>query len=122
MNKSQWIIENYIKKDGTEPVEEFLDSLNPKDEAKMLRCIELLEEFGIHLPGPHCSSLGNGLFELRSKVASNINRVIYFHYENGKFVLLHGFTKKDQKTPPLEIAKAKRYREDYLERNKGVEK
>lgn len=119
MNKNQWIVENYIKKDGTEPVEEFLDALNPKDEAKMLRCIELLEEFGIHLPGPHKESLGNGLLELRAKVSTNITRIIYFHYENGRFILLHGFTKKDQKTPSSEIERAKRYRDDYLERNEG---
>lgn len=119
MNKNQWTVENYIKKDGTEPVENFLDSLNPKDEAKMLRCIELLEEFGIRLPGPHKESLGDGLLELRAKVSTNITRIIYFHYENGRFILLHGFTKKDQKTPPTEIARAKRYRDDYLNRNKG---
>lgn len=121
MNKSRWIVENYVKKDGTEPVEEFLDSLNPKDEAKMLRCVELLEEFGIHLPGPHKESLGNGLLELRAKVSTNITRIIYFHYENGRFILLHGFTKKDQKTPTSEIEKAKKYRNDYLKRNKGGE-
>ena len=119
MNKSPWIVENYVKKDGTEPVEEFLDSLNVKDEVKMLRCIELLEEFGIHLPGPHKKSLSDGLLELRAKVSTNITRIIYFHYENGRFILLHGFTKKDQKTPIAEIERAKRYREDYLERNRG---
>lgn len=117
MNNSQWIVENYTKEDGTEPVEDFLDTLTPKDEAKMLRCIGLLEEFGINLPGPHKESLGDGLLELRAKVATNITRVIYFHYENGRFILLHGFTKKDQKTPPSEIERAKRYREDYINRN-----
>ena len=122
MNKNQWIVENYIKKDGTEPVEEFLEELNPKDEAKMLRCIELLEEFGIHLPGPHCKPIGNGLFELRAKVSTNINRIIYFHFENGRFILLHGFTKKDQKTPISEIERADRYMKDYKIRNGGIKK
>lgn len=122
MNKKKWIVENYIKKDGTEPVEEFLDSLNHKDEIKMLRCIELLEDLGINLPGPHKESLGDGLLELRAKFSTNITRIIYFHYENGRFILLHGFTKKDQKTPASEIERAKRYREDFLQRNKGLNK
>ena len=119
MENTNWVVEGYVKNDGTEPVEEFLNGLNKKDKAKMLRCILLLEEFGIRLNHPHMSYLGDGLLELRSKQSSNINRVIYFHYENGKFILLHGFTKKTQRTPRQEIEKAKNYREDYKNRNKG---
>ena len=119
MNRSKWIVENYKKEDGNEPVEDFLDSLNTKDEVKMLRCIQLLEEFGIKIPKPHFDYLGDGLYELRSKVSTNINRIIYFHYENGRFILLHGFTKKTQTTPVREIARAKAYRDDFLKRNKG---
>lgn len=60
--------------------------------------------------------MGNGLYELRTKVASNIHRVLYFHYRHGRFILLHGFTKKTKKTPHKELAKARRYMKDYLER------
>jgi hypothetical protein len=42
-------IEFYKREDGTEPVQEFLDSLDPKMLAKMLRTIDLLEANGTAL-------------------------------------------------------------------------
>lgn len=118
MNNNKWIVENYIKTNGSEPVDEFLDSLPPKDEAKVLRTIQLLEEFGNELKKPHFNFMGDGLFELRTKVSTNIHRVLYFHYQQGRFILLHGFTKKTQKTPTKELVIARRYMKDFLERSK----
>lgn len=40
-----------------------------------------------------------------------------FFYYQGRIILTNGFVKKTQKTPSSEIEKAKRYREDFLERN-----
>lgn len=37
---------------------------------------------------------------------------------NKKIILTNGFVKKTQKTPDSEIALAKKYRRDYLERCK----
>ena len=71
-------IEFYKKEDGTEPVREFLDSLEPKMRAKMLRTIDLLEVNGIALREPYSSPLDDGIFELRAKQGSNITRVLYF--------------------------------------------
>lgn len=113
-----WDVEFYEKENGEVPVDEFLDSLSAKDEAKVMRTIQLLEELGIHIRGPHCDYLGDNIYELRTKISSNIYRVLYFHHENNKFVLTHGFTKKTQKTPPREIRLAKSYRDDYLKRHK----
>lgn len=121
MNKVNWVVENYVKENGEEPVELFLDSLPAKDEAKVLRTIQLLEEFGTGIPKPHFDSFGDGLFELRTKISTNIHRILYFHYQDGKFILLHGFTKKTQKTPPKEILRARKYMEDYKNRNKKTE-
>jgi len=44
-------------------------------------------------------SLGEGLWEVRSQFRDSIARVI-FMTEGDRMVLLHGFTKKSQKTPP----------------------
>lgn len=38
-------------------------------------------------------------------------------YKNNKFIILHHFIKKTQKTPKREIEQAKRNLQDYLERN-----
>ena len=72
---------------------------------------------GYDLREPYSKPIGDGIFELRAQVATNISRVLYFFVVNGKAVLTHGFVKKTDKTPKTEIARAKRYREDYLRRH-----
>ena len=111
-------VEYYEKEDGTFPAEEFILSLNAKMQAKMFREFELLETFGNELREPHSKPLGDGIYEIRAKVASDITRVLYFFVVNKKIILTNGFVKKTQKTPDSEITLAKKYRKDYLERNK----
>lgn len=55
--------------------------------------------------------------KMRAKVGTDISRVLYFFYYQGRIILTHGFVKKAQKTPPSEIEKAKKYRKDFIERN-----
>ena len=107
----------YTRADGSRPVDEFLDSLDEKMAAKVLRAIDMLEDLGPALRRPHSAPLGDGIFELRAQVASDISRVLYFFIVNGRAVLTHGFIKKTQKTPPEEIERAKRYRSDYFKRS-----
>ena len=111
-------VEYYDKEDGTFPAEEFILSLDAKMQAKMFRELELLETFGNELREPHSKPLGDGIYEIRAKVASDITRVLYFFVVNKKIILTNGFVKKTQKTPDSEITLAKKYRKDYLERNK----
>lgn len=85
---------------------------------KMFRELELLETFGNELREPHSKPLGDGIYEIRAKVASDITRVLYFFVVNKTIILTNGFVKKTQKTPDSEIALAKKYRRDYLERSK----
>ena len=80
----------------------------------------LLEEFGNTLREPHSKPIGDSIFELRIKFASDITRIFYFFYVGNKIVLTNGFIKKTQKTPPAEIELAKKYKEDYEARSKEV--
>lgn len=50
--------------------------------------------------------MGKDLWEVRSDIADGIVRVA-FTVKDGQMVLLHGFVKKSQKTPPNELATAK---------------
>lgn len=109
-------VEFYETVDGKCPVQEFIDSLEPKMEAKIISMLEILEERGNVLRLPYSKYLGDGIFELRCKFSSNITRTLYFFYEGATIVMTNGFVKKTQKTPPLEIALAKRRRKDYIER------
>ena len=106
----------YDKPDGTEPVKEFLDSLDVKMRAKMLRTVLLLAKNGTQLREPYSKPLDDGIFELRAKVGSDISRVLYFFMIGKKVILTNGFVKKTQKKPGAEIGKAKQHRKEYLSR------
>ncbi len=107
----------YQKEDGSEPARVFLDSLEPKMLAKMLRTIDLLEKNGTDLRRPYSAHLEDGIFELRAVQGSDITRILYFFLVGGSAYLTNGFTKKTQKTPRSEIETAKKYRDDHLRRN-----
>lgn len=106
----------YDLPDGREPVREFLDSLDTKMRAKMLREISLLAANGPELREPDSKNIGDGIYELRAKVGTDISRVLYFFFVGRRAILTNGFIKKTQKTPSAEKEKAKRYRDEYLSR------
>ncbi|MFR6598118.1 MAG: type II toxin-antitoxin system RelE/ParE family toxin, partial [Finegoldia magna] len=68
---------------------------------------------------PYSKHLEDGIFELRAKPGRDIKRVLYFFYFDKKVILTNGFVKKTQKTPKSEIQKAKKYRDDFMERTKN---
>ena len=117
--KLEFVIIFYKKDDGTEPAKEFLDGLDNKMRAKMIRTVELLRDYGYELREPYSKHLNDGIFELRAKVSTDITRVLYFFVSGRKAILTHGFVKKTQKTPQSEIEKAENYRKDYLSKNKS---
>lgn len=76
----------YEKENGYCPVEEFIDALDVKMRAKLVRLLEILEEKGNQLREPYSKPIDDG------------------------------FIKKTQKTPPEEIRLAKERRADFKER------
>lgn len=106
----------YDTEDGKCPVQEFLDSLEPKLLAKTLKTIDLLETNGPLLREPYSKFLEDGIYELRTRQGSNITRVLYFFVVGQKAVLTNGFLKKTQKTPKAEKELAKKYKADYERR------
>ena len=67
----------YDTEDGRCPVQELLDSLEPKLLAKTLRTIDLLEMNGPLLREPYSKPLENGIFELRTKQKGGTDQWIY---------------------------------------------
>lgn len=106
----------YDKPDGSEPAKEFLDSLDIKMRAKLVKEIELLAVNGPELREPYSKAIGDSIFELRAKVGSDISRILYFFFVGHKIILTNGFIKKTNKTPPGEKEKAIKYRAEYLSR------
>ena len=111
-----WDIELFTTADGKEVVADFLDSLPLKHRAKAIWEIELLAVQGIGLTLPYAKHIDGELWELRIKFASDISRIFYFIPVQNKIVLLHGFVKKTDKTPPGEIEIAKKRILDYKRR------
>ena len=106
----------YEKENGDVPVEDFINSLDVKMSAKIYRLLTMISENGPELREPYSKHLGDGIFELRAKVGSNITRVLYFFFIGRRVVVTNGFTKKTQKTPKAEIDKAKTFRDEYRQR------
>lgn len=85
-------------------------------QAKIFKNLELLEIRGNELREPFSKHIEDGIFEIRNKVGNDITRIFYFFVIGQKIILSNGFIKKTQKTPKAEITLAKKYRNDYLNR------
>ncbi len=109
-------IEYFEKIDGTRPAEEFILAQDVKTRAKILRTLQILSERGNSLREPYSKELEDGILEIRSKVGTDIARILYFFVIGRKIILTNGFIKKTQKTPRKEISLAKKYREEYKRR------
>jgi phage-related protein len=96
---------------GNEPVREWLQSLNKTEKFRIgVDLWKVQSEWPIGMP--HVRPMGKGLHEVRSSLPQGIARVLFVVDEND-MVLLHGFIKKTQKTPPEALALAERRRHDY---------
>ena len=112
-----WSVEFYSDRDNSSPVLDWYETLDDKTKAKLIWTFQLLETNGIEVGMPYIKPLEGKLYEVRAEVNRNAIRVIYFLYTDRRFILLHGFHKKTQKTPKKELEKAKKYLQDFLEQN-----
>lgn len=97
----------------------FLDSLPAADAASFVKLIQRVEKVGLETSAkagwikPIHGKKYQGLFELRSKRGSNIQRALYFHKIKNHYVITNCFTKKSQKTPVKELYKALNRKKQY---------
>lgn len=114
----QWSIEYYVTENGKSPARDFIDALSAESKAKFIFIADLLTEYGLNVREPYVKPIigSRKLFEMRIKDHQNIHRVFYFAFTGRKLILLHGFTKKTDKTPPREIETAEARMKDYLAR------
>ena len=115
-------IEFYEDKNGKSEILDYIRELNRKASTnkesrinfnKVVAYFDLLEEFGTRVGEPVTKHLDGEIWELRPLR----NRFLYAYHKDNKFIILHHFIKKTQKTPGREIEQAKRNLQDYLERN-----
>lgn len=115
-------IEFYENSEGFSEIKEYIMQLRVASEFnkdsrinfnKIVAYFDLLQEMGTRIGEPVTKHLEGQIWELRPLR----NRFLYAYYENNKFIVLHHFIKKTQKTPKRELQIAQRRLKEYLERS-----
>lgn len=103
--------------------ERFFTSQPQKVRDKIIKVLDLIEQVE-RIPTTYLKYIEgtSGLFEVRVQLGSNIFRIFCFFDGNKLVVLLTGFQKKTQKTPPEEIKKAVRLMVEYYNEKEKIEK
>jgi phage-related protein len=108
----------YRAADGSQPVREFLQSLEQKRRVSLLNQIarlNLLSDQVPHLPFPHSSQVDGELRELRCHFGAEHYRVLY-RRSDGLFVLLNAFRKTTGRLPTSEVQTATMRWQDFQAR------
>lgn len=108
----------YRDADGTEPVNDFIDTLHPDRQVALDNQIDrlnMLSDAMPHLPFPHSSQIDGELRELRAHYGRDLYRVLY-RRSRRLIVLLHIFEKRTGAVPEAEIAIAQDRWEDFRQR------
>ena len=95
-----------------EPVREWLKGLSKLD-CKVIGTDILTVQYAWPVGKPLVDNLGDGVWEVRSRLENRIARTL-FAVVNQEIILLHGFIKKQQKTPQHDLDLAKRRKNQYL--------
>jgi len=94
----------YVTPTDKKVVQEFINSLEKVQQAKVIRIIKTIEEYGLESIVPHIKKLtGTPLWEMRILGKDSI-RIFYVTQTLESILVLHGFIKKKQKTDIREIA------------------
>lgn len=87
---------------GGEPVREFLRKELAPDERKAVGKDIRTVEYGWPIGMPVCKDVKNGLYEVRTDLRNRICRILCGIY-GPRMILLHGFIKKSQSTPKVDM-------------------
>jgi phage-related protein len=97
---------------GNEPVRQWLKSLSA-EERKIIGADILSVQYAWPVGKPLVDNLSDGVWEIRSRLSNRIARTLFAVIDE-EIVLLHGFIKKQQRTPTDELALAKKRKNEYL--------
>ncbi len=94
--------------------QDFLRQQLPKVRAKITWTLGLIQVFE-RVPETYLKHVTgtNGLYEIRVQHGGDIFRIFCFFHSGKLIILSNGFQKKTQKTPPQEITKALKIKQEY---------
>ncbi len=72
-----YAVEYYEMEDGSKPAEDFILAQDCKMQAKIFSNLTYLEAMGPKLREPYSKPLGDGIFEIRTKLGSDYSRPIF---------------------------------------------
>jgi phage-related protein len=98
---------------GHEPVREWLKAL-PREDCTVSGTDILTAQYAWPAGKPLVDHLGDGVWEVRSRLKNRIARTLFVVVDQ-EIVLLHGFIKKQQKTPADELELAQKRKKQYLQ-------
>jgi len=116
VNPPPWQVDDYRTKQGNRPVRDFLMKLSEDARAKVTAALTMLARLGNQLQMPLSRAMGGGLFEIRVKHPDGPFRFLYCFRPVRRVVLLHGFTKRTEKTPKKDLDLAKERKRELEER------
>ena len=99
---------------GREPVLDYIERLDEKNKAKVLKYIVFLKDNRGYLDEPFSKHITGKIRELRVDFSRRRHRIFYFVTIGRRIILLYSFLKKTDRTPPREIKKALTYYNDAI--------
>jgi len=106
---------------GKSTVLDYVENLDIKSKAKILKYIEFLRQHQGYLDEPYTKHIKGKIRELRVDFGHQRHRIFYFAFIKKTIVLLHAFLKKTDKTPSAEIKKAENNYFDAINNQKLYE-
>lgn len=104
---------------GKSVIKDYIKSLQMKNNKdsnikfnKIVAYMRMLKEYGVALGQPYVKHIEGEIWELRPLR----DRILFTYCKGNDLILLNIFVKQTQKTPQVEIDKAKRLLEDYKRR------
>ncbi|MFH1016648.1 MAG: type II toxin-antitoxin system RelE/ParE family toxin [Pseudomonadota bacterium] len=99
---------------GRSPVEEFIDGLPKRDQARFLGALLGIEAEGFQCAGVGFRKLHGKLWEMKLRTEGGAYRIAYVVVPGGLMVWLHAFKKKTQKTDLNDLRLAERRMKEVL--------
>src|SRR5260370_22691060 len=87
---------------GSEPVRDWLKSLNKQDRFLIGADIKTVE-YGWPIGMPVSRPMGKGLYEVRTNLPGARTARVLFCIADEEMILLHAFLKKSRQTPKLDL-------------------
>jgi phage-related protein len=107
---ARWALYALIGDNERCEAQEFIESLRPGDSKRLLAILERTCNDGPPKNVERFAKLEGDIFEFKSYQ----DRLPCFYRPGYVIVITHGFKKKRDRTPPKEIARAQRAREEFI--------